>query len=171
MAPNDDAAIDVGERLARLYRAIHVGTMQGLALCNEALAVEAVGFRLYQGHALGVIVTPWFMNLVRARAPGAAPPPSGERGATQSLSLPAASVDVVIGELEGFGRLDACSLFSPMFDFADAEAARLTAEAVIAALFDDEPREAPVRRPPPAPLDRRTFLRGGVSASREAAGA
>ena len=30
---------------------------------NPALAVEAVGFRPWEDHWLGVMVTPWFMNL------------------------------------------------------------------------------------------------------------
>jgi len=56
-------------RLEAAFREIHVGKMRGIPLLNEALGVRAVGFRAYDGHLLGVLVTPWFMNLILA--PGA----------------------------------------------------------------------------------------------------
>ena len=40
--------------------------MHGLPFVNPALAVEAVGFAPWEGRWLGVMVTPWFINLVLA---------------------------------------------------------------------------------------------------------
>ena len=40
--------------------------MAGLPFLNGSLAVEAIGFAPWQAHWLGVVVTPWFMNLVVA---------------------------------------------------------------------------------------------------------
>ena len=38
--------------------------MAGLAVVNPALEVEAVEFARWEGRWLGVMVTPWSMNLV-----------------------------------------------------------------------------------------------------------
>ena len=37
--------------------------MKGMPIYNPTLAVEAVGFREHEGRQVGVMVTPWFMNL------------------------------------------------------------------------------------------------------------
>ena len=37
--------------------------MQGMPVCNPNLVVEGVGIREFDGRRVGVIVTPWFMNL------------------------------------------------------------------------------------------------------------
>ena len=43
--------------------------MQNLPICNPRLKVESVGFREFEGHELGVLITPWFMNLVLLPGP------------------------------------------------------------------------------------------------------
>lgn len=59
-------------------------------------------------------------------------------------ALTAGRVGFVVGRLEGFGRVDSCSLFSPMGDFADHAAARAVAVAALDQLFD--PALADARR-------------------------
>lgn len=131
-----------GERLAALYREIHRTAMSDVPICNDALSVEAIGFRDFEGYVLGVIVTPWFSNLVvAARAVGGSPALS--LGASPlRLRFPAGDVDFNVSELDGFGLLASCSLFSPMCEFADHEAAREAAQAALDALFDPHLYEA-----------------------------
>ena len=138
----------VAARLETLYRAIAEGPMAGLPICNARLDVAAVGFRELGGECVGIVVTPWFVNLVAA--PTAAD--AARTGETRRLTLPAGAVDLIVGELPGFGRLDAASLLSPCHELADMEAAFGLAEQALETLFT-----------PPAPraLDRRAFLRGG----------
>jgi [NiFe] hydrogenase assembly HybE family chaperone len=121
--------------LEAAFRAIHVERMCGLPLVNEVLAVEAVGFAPWDAHWLGVLVTPWCMNLVLL--PGeAAAWQSVPAGAKLAYRFPAGLYEFVSGCEDAIGEYQACSLFSPMFEFADHAAARLTAEAALAALFD-----------------------------------
>ncbi len=56
---------DAGDPSARLVAAFEAAAvrMRGLPIVNPALAVEAVGFAPWEGHWLGVMVTPWFINL------------------------------------------------------------------------------------------------------------
>ena len=46
--------------------------------------------------------------------------------------FPSGTYEFILGEEEGVGRYLMCSLFSPVFEFQNQEAAVATAEAVIA---------------------------------------
>ena len=105
-------------------------------------------------------------------------------GSSVPHTFPAGRFEFLLGEEDALGRYQMCSLFSPMFDFADAEAAMATAEAVMAALFEagetlaptDEERELeavltgkplaagtpdePEKPAPPKPMSRRALITG-----------
>jgi [NiFe] hydrogenase assembly HybE family chaperone len=154
----------IGARLAAVYREIEATAMRDAPICNRALKVEAIGFREFSDYVLGIIITPWFLNIfvARACADGAPSLPDG----SLQLRFPAGAVDFSVRELEGFGRLASASLFSPMSDFADQAAAREVASTALAALFD-----ADLHAPAPAPakaFDRRALFGGGRDARREA---
>ena len=79
--PASSDCADPSPALETAFRAV-AARMQGLAFVNPALAVEAIGFAPWSGHWLGVLLTPWFMNLVLAPR---------ESGALASTSPPARS--------------------------------------------------------------------------------
>ena len=147
----------IGDRIARIYGEIQATAMRGAPICNDALVVEAIGFQNFAGYVLGVVVTPWFMNLIIAESPGQrARPTQGLR-----LRFPAGDVDFNASELNGFGWLASCSLFSPMAEFLDQESARAAARAALGALFDPRLRDAPAKpRATGEKLDRRALLTG-----------
>jgi len=163
-APRPDVdAVAWGELLAESYREIGERAMRDLPIYNEALGVEAVGFRRFNGTIVGVMVTPWFMNVVM--------PPSAARdgpAATMRIRFPAGDIEFTLSEVGQVGRIASCSLFSPMFQFADMAAARATAEAALAELMLPADSEEAVRRrePATAPIDRRNFLRGALTERR-----
>ncbi len=165
---DDQAARAVGERLAAIYRDIGQRTMRELSVYNEALAVEPIGFGAHDGRALGILVTPWFMNVVSVplgRQGDGAPPV----GATVRHVLPSGAYDFIIGDLDGFGRIETSSLFSPMFDFHDAETARAAAHAALVALLDPPRETAPGSdgaAGAPASISRRRILHGKLRGPR-----
>jgi [NiFe] hydrogenase assembly HybE family chaperone len=128
------------EGLERLYRRIGQERMQGLPLLNPALRVKAIGFRQWQGRCLGVLVTPWFMNLMLL-------PSEGDEwrhlqiGEKQLHQLPSGPYEFIVGEEADIGRYQMCSLFSPMFEFADQETAEAAARAAMEALMDERNRD------------------------------
>jgi len=161
-----DVALD--ESVARLvarYRAIAETAMADVPICNPRLGVEAVDFRRWGGRALGMVVTPWFLNLTLFDLSDGEPAPAAQSGATVPLQLPAGQVDLIVGDLPGFGRVDICSLFSPMFEFAEMEAAVATAREALRALLTAPP--SPPVTPQPT-FDRRAFLRGARPRADEA---
>ncbi len=152
--------------LETLFERIHCERMQGLPLLNPRLRVKAVGFRRWQEGCIGVLVTPWFMNLMLLPSEGddwrALHP-----GETLRHELPSGSYDFIVGDEPGVGRYQFCSLFSPMQEFIDQEAAEATAGEVMQAIFRAELPEqvelepdGSVQVPAPRRLTRRQLLRG-----------
>ncbi len=115
--------------------------MQGMPMLNPALAVEAVGFRTWREHWLGVLITPWFMNLLLMPRIDAAWHAAGERE-SRPYVFPAGVFEFIGGRNAQLGDYQACSLFSPMFEFANQDGARATALAALEALFDHAHRAA-----------------------------
>ena len=176
---------DPSARLTCAFNAV-AARMQGLGIVNPALDVEAVGFAPWEGHWLGVMLTPWFMNLVLLpRDPGQWQPlPRGEK---RRYRFPAGVYDFVGATDEAVGEYQTCSLFSPVLEFEDHATARLVAELARAALFDAENAEAPefpaanltpaapdavvpgpigqIRERIDAPMSKRDFLRGRLPGS------
>jgi len=143
---------DAVQNLANAYRRAAL-KVKGLPIYNPTLAVEAVGFREHDGRQVGVIVTPWFMNLTAL--PSAEDQKVWVSGGTTRLAFPSGAYDFVVNELHGVGLVGCCSLFSTMSEFTDHEAAQLAAKTIADALFEPE-------QPEPAPtMTRRELLRGG----------
>jgi [NiFe] hydrogenase assembly HybE family chaperone len=116
--------------------------MAGVPILNPALSVEAVGFRPWGEHWLGILVTPWFMNLWLMPRVVARWQPIAV-GASRHHVFPAGVFEFIGGFEPTIGDYQACSLFSPMFDFSDHCGARDTAVAAMEALFDAAHRGAP----------------------------
>jgi len=126
--------------------------VKGLPVYNPTLAVEAVGFRLHEGRHVGVIVTPWFMNLVVL--PSADDHATWAEGGAARLAFPSGAYDFTVSRLDDVGLIGACSLFSTMSEFTDHEAAQVAATSIAEALFQPE-------TPAPAPTVSRRQLFGG----------
>jgi len=145
------ASDDAVTRLANAYRRVAL-TVKGLPIYNPTLAVEAVGFREHEGRHVGVMVTPWFMNL--AVLPSAEDLEVWVNGGTVRLGFPSGTYDFVVNELPEAGLVGNCSLFSTMSEFTDHEAAQLAAATVAEAVFEPEV-------PPASPTVSRRQLLGG----------
>ena len=132
-----EAVADTSNPSARLTATFEAAAtrMAGLPLVNPAIRVEAVGFAPWDEHWLGVMVTPWCMNLVLAPRNAAAwlpLPPGAKRG----YRFPAGDYEFVGAHDAIAGVYLACSLFSPMHEFADHETARAVATMARTALLD-----------------------------------
>jgi [NiFe] hydrogenase assembly HybE family chaperone len=133
--------------LQRAYEHIAATRMAGLPLVHPKLVVAAVGFQPEDDEvALGVLVTPWCMNLVRL--PLRDNLPLLAVGETGARDLGARCFDFIGAHESGVGAFEAASLFSPMAEFADQAAAVATAEAVLDALRGALPQRVaqPARR-------------------------
>lgn len=117
--------------------------MHDLPLLHDALVVEAVGFRRSGGARVGVLITPWSMNLLRL--PDADPIPEGN---VEPRELPRGAVDFLGAREAGIGAYETCSLFSPMHRFESQEAARAVAFEVLSLLLQPGPDLRPAEPTP-----------------------
>ena len=146
--------------LVSFYRRVETERMQGIPILNPALSVEAVGFRTADADETvseGVLITPWFMSLVRL--PLAVQDHGGRVGRKRVLAFGNERFDFIGAHDPALGFHESCALFSPMGGFHHQDPARETAEAVLAQL---RPAPAPAAAPTvagPVPA-RRAFLLG-----------
>jgi [NiFe] hydrogenase assembly HybE family chaperone len=119
--------------LVRHFRKIHEGPMRGLPILNTRLEVCAVGFREFDGHAVGVIITPWFMNLMLL--PGTAQWSDAPQGSVANVEFPGSKIEFNVSHDEETGTLLSAALFSSVADFPDQDTAVHVATEVLDRLF------------------------------------
>jgi [NiFe] hydrogenase assembly HybE family chaperone len=151
--------------------------MRDVPMVNHALHVQAVDFRPWERGFLGVLVAPWFMNLVFL------PPedhPARAPTAKEVIAFPSGAYEFIHNARDLTGPYLACSLFSPMGDFTSQLQAVEVARAIMVELFKPEnraetdraadiraAREAELAPTAPAPLaeaapSRRRLITGGL---------
>jgi [NiFe] hydrogenase assembly HybE family chaperone len=132
------------EVLEATFRRIATTRMRGVPVLHAGLSVQAVGFVREPVAAgskhtpipmlMGVLVTPWFMNVLRlpvtsvAEAAAAGLLPGGVTGGRRYGEH---HLDFVGAHEPTLGAFEQASLFSPMFSFADQPAAVATAHEVL----------------------------------------
>jgi [NiFe] hydrogenase assembly HybE family chaperone len=147
----------IHRELEAVFNAVLTQRMQDSPLVNGSLAVQAVGFRTYRNHWIGILITPWFMNLL------ALPGEKSEwdikqPGGKMHLHFPQGEFEFTVCTANELGRYAVCSLFSPMFQFELQAVAVTTAEAALQALLADAaPRHG---------ISRRDWLRGAFGSEK-----
>ncbi len=152
--------------LVRRFREIGETTMRDLPLFNAALEVEAIGFRPVEKGWIGILITPWFMNLIRLPEQRV-PMDMARIGHKAMVMLPSGEREMMVGGDEVIGTYEALSLHSPMFAFGSQQQARSEAKRCLESLLQpaEDPVPAETRFLPvdPPKLSRRVFLGGGRS--------
>ena len=126
----------------------------------DTVAIESVGFRLFNDvELLGVVLTPWFMNLMILPITPVAMN-MAEIGKTVSVELPVGPRKFVVGGDEVVGLYKAHSLHSPVLSFTLPGQARAEAQRQLALLMTPATAEpvATSRVRTSAGLDRRALL-------------
>lgn len=156
-SPIDEPA----ERLEAVFAGIHQERMAGLPILNPRLAVAVVGGRVWWNDWVGILVTPWCMNLMVL--PLTPRGPERAAGDPLILAFPAGRFTFAVSSEPGLGPYAACSLFSPMGEFSDQETALATARAILDALFEVQSgvEQGVARYPQGTGISRRDLLRGG----------
>lgn len=167
------------------FRQVQAERMQGIPLLNPALQVEAVGFewaaapdaeaatvhgRLAVPVAEGVLITPWFMSLLRL--PAQALPHGNRVGHKTVRDFGTERFDFIGAHDPAVGYHESCALFSPMQGFTDQALARETAQAALALMRPPAPAASATAAAAPLPTAvpaRRAFLMGRPAAAGSAA--
>lgn len=142
----------IRQTLERVFNDILSQRMHDVPVVNHALAVRALGFNRYNADWAGVLITPWFMNVLLLPGPESTwitQPP----GSKFEQAFPYGSFEFTVADEAQLGRYAQCSLFSPMFQFADQAVAEAAADSALQALL---------AVPAPRAISRRDLLRGNL---------
>ncbi len=162
-------ASELTRKLEAVFGMIERERMHDIPILNNALRIAAIGMRPFGEVWACALVTPWFINLmVLPRTPTVAAAWNRDIiGTKVSHEFPAGMFEFICCGEDGLGPYRMCSLFSPVLQFENQEAALATGEAAIAALFDANLDHAPEPEAQPAPpkkdaaqVSRRTLFLG-----------
>jgi [NiFe] hydrogenase assembly HybE family chaperone len=113
--------------------------MAGIPIINPSLRVEAVGFREWEDRWIGVLVTPWTINLVLLPGQDAPLTPLA-LDKKQLWNFPSGAYEFMGLNEPAIGTCHMCSLISPVTEFASHEEAVAVAQEVIIGLFATQAR-------------------------------
>ena len=145
---------DIGiSDLVAYYGDVYRKRMRDLPIVNARLDVEAVGFSEVGDHCLGVLITPWFMNLVIL--PGTDEWHDSRTGDTATITLPDGDYEFTVSQDDALGVYLTAVLFRTVTDFPNQTTARAIAAEILQELLTERERQ------PEAPtLSRRALLSG-----------
>ena len=130
------ASVEFSEVVDRFER-IHAQRMKGLPIVNPELRVEAVEFRDFDDKRMGILITPWFMNLMLLDQRDTwLDRPQGE---TITYRFPYGPIEFTVSHDESLGSYLSAVLFRTMSDMPDQETARALASEVMSQLFIEPP--------------------------------
>lgn len=133
--------------LERVFKRVYETSMHDVPICNKNIEVEAVAYGELDessecaGVWLGVLVTPWCMNLMLLPGPETEGWDATRTGVKFSHVFPAGRFEFITGRDDELGTYRMCSLFSPMFEFGDHSSALETALISLETLMDAEEGE------------------------------
>lgn len=129
---------DPAPALEAAFRRIQTERMAGVALLHAGLQVQALAFERWQGHWLGALVTPWFLNLVLVPGDDA-----GWRSAAEGQRVfhrfSAGDFAFLGNDEPEVGEFQTCSLCSPMHGFPDQSTACTTGRMAVRMLHVKQP--------------------------------
>ena len=117
------------------FNTIYKERMHDVPIINDKIEVTVIGFQQWQSSYLCIMITPWFMNLMLL--PGETENWDDKRETTSNKhTFPSGNYQFLVGFEPDIGKYQMCSLFSPMFEFADNDAAIETAEVAVKELMN-----------------------------------
>ncbi|MGR9115555.1 MAG: [NiFe]-hydrogenase assembly chaperone HybE [Gammaproteobacteria bacterium] len=155
-------SVQIRRALETVFHRVLTQRMAGLPVLNPELKVQALEFQCHQINWAGMLVTPWFMNLMLLPKAGAHWP-SLAAGDKILCGFPAGEFEFILAHEPELGAYAACSLYSPMFQFDRQAVAVAAAQAAWRALFMEGETSA---RTLPKSISRRNLLRGAIAAGK-----
>jgi len=126
----------VVQKMVAAFSEIARTRMADVPILNPALRVEAVGFQLWEDHWLGVLVTPWMINLMILPGEDAPLTPLALDQKTV-WNFPSGAYEFMGLNEPAIGTCHICSLISPVTEFSTHEEAVAVAQEILVNLFTE----------------------------------
>lgn len=146
------------EAVEAVFFRIQNTSMVEVPILNPALQVQAIDFQRWQGHWLGMVVTPWCMSmtLVPGSTVGWTTVGVNKR---RFIHFPAGDFAFLGGQEEELGEYQSCSLFSPMDKFfSQTEAVQTARAAMIGLLTAPVDKDKPIPTSTTKPIDKEKIV-------------
>jgi [NiFe] hydrogenase assembly HybE family chaperone len=127
------------QNLEAVFGEIARTRMVDVPILNPALRVETVGFREWEGRWIGILVTPWSINLVLlpGRDTELIPLALDQKAV---WNFPSGAYEFMGLNEPAIGTCQTCSLISPVTEFATHDEALAVARGMMAGLFTESGR-------------------------------
>ena len=129
--------------LVERFRDIHEQRMRDLPFINAQISVEAIGFRTFEDFEIGVLITPWFMNLMLLPDDVSS---NIEQGHKVNVSFPSGEIEFTTALDDELGLYFSAVLFSSVMSIPDQATARDLADEVMKELFQSESKAKTLSR-------------------------
>jgi [NiFe] hydrogenase assembly HybE family chaperone len=129
--------------LVERFRDIHEQRMRDLPFINAQIWVEAIGFRTFEDFEIGVLITPWFMNLMLLPDDISS---NIEQGHKVNVSFPSGEIEFTTALDDELGLYFSAVLFSSVMSIPDQATARDLADEVMKELFQSESKAKTLSR-------------------------
>ncbi|MBS9781269.1 MAG: [NiFe]-hydrogenase assembly chaperone HybE [Gammaproteobacteria bacterium] len=141
-------------------RVTHIANneMADLPLNRDGITVEALHFSRWQEGLLGILVTPWTMNLTYL--PTVFQTQTQAIGTKQGYQFGDNHLEFITAYDEELGQYQVCSLESPIVSFSTQSEAQLIAKMIIDNLLNPQPASENTTKKSQQIISRRAFLRG-----------
>jgi [NiFe] hydrogenase assembly HybE family chaperone len=104
------------EAIAQAFEYILNENMRDVPILNHRLQVQTLGFQRLDNRLIGIVITPWLMNLIML--------PNKEDdwdilelGKKKPITILGRSYKFMVNEIEGIGKCKTHALYSPMHEF------------------------------------------------------
>lgn len=128
------------------YQKVWRTQMCDMPFVNPALSIETIGFTRHAGDWVGVVVTPWFLNLFLLNGGGSLWQDISA-GTRRYVALPCGPLEFIADDDPEAGLIQYCPLIAPVTTLADMASARQAAldalQAVMTAVPPTEPSPVP----------------------------
>ncbi len=133
MQDPDNLKADTVAKLVRHFQMIYNEHMRDLPIVNTRIDVEGIGFRDFDGHQVGVLITPWFMNLVLL--PANDEWGDSAQGDTSKIDFPSGPVEFTLSRDQELGTYLTAVLSSSVAELPDQATAREVGHQGLTELF------------------------------------
>ncbi len=134
---NNNQLKSLTDKIRQTFENIYQQRMADVPVCNNKIKVSILDLQYWNDNILGILITPWFMNLMLLPVDSDNWDEKNELE-TEIHIFPSGKYQFITAFEEDIGKYQSCSIFSPMFEFSDNNAAIETAKAVMNELMNAE---------------------------------
>lgn len=128
----------IAQQFETCFDDIYQTRMHDVPIVNRKLSVKAIGFQEWNGQILGILLTPWFLNLILVPHLSEQEDTSPQVGAKKMVPFASGSFEFIYNYEASVGGFWSCSLLSPVLDLDSQLLAEETANVSLNLILSEQ---------------------------------